>query len=100
MSCQAFTRTGVFVLTVSSLSFSRPEFLLGLNLIVDELLDGTPAMSFEEVDGETSTLLPQYNSYAKGDGEDGTGGNSADEKLAKSVRWTVNLNLLIVRSLS
>lgn len=43
-------------------------------------------MSFEEVDGESTMLLPQYNKS----------GNSADEKLAKFVKWTVNINLLIV----
>lgn len=55
-------------------------------ILVDELLDGTPVVSFDEVDGESTMLLPQYSKSS----------NSADEKLAKFVKWTVNVNLLIV----
>jgi len=55
-------------------------------ILVDELLDGAPPMSLEEVDGESTMLLPQYH----------TSGDSSDEKLAKFVKWTVNINLLIV----
>ncbi|KAF8319761.1 hypothetical protein DL93DRAFT_118688 [Clavulina sp. PMI_390] len=62
---------------------------------VDELLDGTPAMCFEEEDGETSALLPQYGKGLNNGGDEEGGGFSADEKLARYARWVVNFNLII-----
>jgi hypothetical protein len=58
---------------------------------VDKLLDSTtPIWNFEETDCETSSLLPSY--YRSGNE------NEKDRQKQLLVRWTINLNLIIVRS--
>ena len=56
------------------------------SILVDQLLDSTPARTFSGLNCETTSLLPQYN-YTM---------NTKDEETAKFAKWTVNINMLIV----
>lgn len=94
--------------------------LLDAHSLVDELLDGTPTVCFEQEyptpvpngsgsqNGtygpcETTSLLPQHNKIGNGNGKGDEGGGSGgranreEADLAKFVKWTVNVNLVIVR---
>lgn len=53
---------------------------------MDELLDETPTIQYEDITGETTSLLPMYN----------RNGRNKDDADNKFVKWTININLLIV----